>query len=80
MDSKLENREKIRLEFVKRFLPEGVLSGHGLLFDFQKPCDFRPDANQLKECMDILRYSERYPAMLPEKSEVEGCSVQANLS
>lgn len=52
MDPEYKNREKIRLKFVKRFLPEGVRSGHGLLFDFQKACDFKPDANQLKECMD----------------------------
>ena len=52
MDPEYKNREKTRLEFVKRFLPEGVRYGHGLLFDFQKPCDFRPDATQLQECMD----------------------------
>jgi len=51
MDPEYKKREKIRSEFVKRFLPRGVRSGHGLMFDFQKPCDFRPDANQLKECM-----------------------------
>ncbi len=51
MDLEYKKREKIRSEFVKRFLPRGLRSGHGLLFDFQKPCDFRPDANQLKECM-----------------------------
>jgi hypothetical protein len=51
MDPEYKKREKIRSEFVKRFLPRGLRSGHGLLFDFQKPCDFRPDANQLKECV-----------------------------
>lgn len=52
MDSNIENREKIRLDFVKRFLPEGVRSGHGLLFDFQNPCDFTPDKKQLEKCIE----------------------------
>ena len=49
-----KKREKIRLEFVKRFLPEGLRSGHGLLFDFQNPCNFVPDKKQLKKC--IIEY------------------------
>jgi hypothetical protein len=52
MDSNIENREKLRLDFVKRFLPEGVRSGHGLLFDFQNPFDFTPDKKQLERCIE----------------------------
>ena len=52
MDSNIENREKIRLDFLKRFLPRGLRSGHSLLFDFQSPFDFTPDKKQLEKCIE----------------------------
>ena len=50
-DPEFHKREDIRFGFVTRFLPEGVPSGHKLLFDFFQESSYVPNAAELNGCL-----------------------------
>ena len=49
---KFEQREQTRLAFVSRFLPEGVESGHSLLYDWESTSDYVPKADEVVDCLN----------------------------
>ena len=59
MQDQFEQRERVRSDFVTQFVPEGVRSGHDLLFDFSNPSDYAPGRGELDRCLrgylDLLR-------------------------
>lgn len=62
-------QEKRRLEFVRRFVPKGVVCGHYLLFDFfEDECDFVPTDDELNACLDgYLDLLNEVPPDSPEE-------------
>ena len=64
-----EAQKKRRIEFICRFVPEGVRSGHDLLYDFfDKKSDFMPTTDELNECLDgYLNLLTEVPPDSPEE-------------
>ena len=74
-----EAQQKRRIEFICRFVPEGVRSGHDLLYDFfDKKSDFVPTAEQLNECLDS--YHDLLAEVPPDSPEElrEMCMMEAS--
>jgi len=46
-----EKREQTRLAFVKKYVPEGVESGHTLLYDWDSSSGYLPAVDELGSCL-----------------------------